>query len=195
MNRRRILNGLSWGACGAILVALLAMLDSYRRPLLEYGYGPERRHYFKATRERATELRDTGAYRVWPQEKWLLRGGWEAELSDGASPEALAFHRRARLVLPILVPEPLEIRLQVSPVPPEGQEAVPTELAYGVNEIELGRFVVAPGGAVLRIRVEPPMLHRGDNILYLYRVTRRSDPQPWLALRRIDARVVKNKTE
>jgi hypothetical protein len=42
---------------------------------------------------------------------------------------------------------------------------------------------------VLRFRVEPPVLYRGDNIIYLYRLTRRSDPEPWLALGWMNVRV------
>ena len=47
---------------------------------------------------------------------------------------------------------------------------------------------IVPGG-VLRFRVEPPGLYRGDNIIYLYRLTRRSDPGPWLALSSMNVRV------
>jgi hypothetical protein len=63
-----------------------------------------------------------------------------------------------------------------------------TELEYGLNGVALGRFVVPPEGGVLPFRVEPPLLYRGDNILYLYRITRRADPDPWLALTSMNVR-------
>ncbi len=192
MSRQRIAAVLSWGTCLVILLALLLGLDPYRRLRLEYGYGPERHRYFNATRERASELQREGAYRIRPEEKWPLRGGWEEELSDADSPEALAVHRRARLVLPVLVPEPLQIRLPLTPLPTLGEEVATIEVEYGVNGVEQGRFEVPPGGAVLKFRVEPPVLHRGDNILYLYRVTRRPDSSPWLAVGGINARVVRS---
>jgi len=64
----------------------------------------------------------------------------------------------------------------------------------GVVKLEvfpMGRswmLFVPPEGGVLRFRVEPPLLYRGDNILYLYRLTRRSDPEPWLALASVNVR-------
>ena len=91
-------------------------------------------------------------------------------------------------MLPVLHVEPLQVQLDVTPLPPPGQGAIATELEYGLNGVELGRFVVPPEGGVLRFRVEPPLLYRGDNILYLYRLTRRSDPEPWLALASVNVR-------
>ncbi|MGH9462789.1 MAG: hypothetical protein ACRD1X_16355 [Vicinamibacteria bacterium] len=179
MNRGRVVDGLCWGASVVILVALFVSLDGYVRPSLEGGWGHERRAYFNDTLRRAHELQDEGRYRIEPSEPWLLRGGWDEELSGG---KAIAGERRARLVLPVLRVEPLQIELDVMPLPPPGQEAMATELEYGLNGVELGRFVVSPEGGVLRFRGEPPVLYRGDNILYLYRLTRRSDPFPWLAL-------------
>ena len=183
----KLLDGLSWVASVAILVALFVGLDGYVRPSVDGGWGPERRRYFSGTLERAHELQDAGRYRIQPNDGWLLRGGWEEDLSDG---KALAVHRRARLVLPVLRAELLEIRLQVMPLSPEGQEdVIATELEYGLNGVELGRFVVPAEGGVVRFRVEPPGLYRGDNIIYLYRLTRRSDPGPWLALSWMNVRV------
>ena len=185
--RGKLLDGLSWGASAAILVALFVGLDGYVRPSVDGGWGPERRRYFSGSLERAHELQDAGRYRVPPNEGWLLRGGWEEDLSEG---KALAVHRRARLVLPVLRAEPLQIQLQVAPLAPRGQEeTIATELEYGLNGVELGRFTMPPDGGVLRFRVEPPGLYRGDNIVYLYRLTRRSDPGPWLALGSMNVRV------
>jgi hypothetical protein len=175
----RVVDALCWSASLVILVALFVGLDGYVRPSLEGGWGPERRHYFNETLRRAHELEDEGRYGVEPSEAWLLRGGWEEELSGA---KAIAGERRARLVLPVLRVKPLQIQLEVMPLPPPGQEATATELEYGLNGVELGRFVVPPEGGVLAFRVEPSLLYRGDNILYLYRLTRRSDPDPWLAL-------------
>lgn len=184
----KLVNGFAWALCVAILLALLVGLDGYLRPSLEGGWGPERRSYFSGTLARAHELQESGAYEIRPEESWLLRGGWEEEL---VGRRALAFHRRPRLVLPVLHPEPLQVELQVTPLPPRGQsEAVATELEYGLNGVTLGTFVVPAGGGILRFRVEPPTVHRGDNILYLYRLTQRSDPDPWLALASMNARVV-----
>ena len=187
MNRRKMVDGLSWGACLAILLAMLLGLDRYQRPSLDGGYGPERRRYFSGTLERARELQETGRYRVQPEERWLLRGGWDEKLTDGR--EALAVERRARLVLPVLVPDALAMRFQLMPVPPEGGDASTIELEYGINGVELGRFVAPADGGVLNFRIEPALLHRGDNIVYLYRVTRRSDPGPWLSLGWMNVRV------
>ena len=190
MNRQRVVSALSWGACLVILLALLLGLDRYRRPRLEYGSGPERHQYFHATRERARALQQEGAYRIRPEETWPWRGGWVEERSEEDFPEPIAVHRRARVVLPVLVPEPLKIQLPLTPLPSEGQEAAIIEVEYGVNGVKQGRFNVPPGGAVLKFRVEPSVLHRGDNILYLYRVTRRSDSSPWLAVGGLTARVI-----
>jgi len=185
---RKLVDGLCWGASVAVLVALFLGLDGYVRPPLEGGWGPERRQYFSGTLARAHQLQDDGRYEVRPEASWLLRGGWEDELIGG---RALAYHRRPRLVLPVLRPEPLEIQLGVTPLPPRGQqEAVATELEYGLNGVSLGTFVVPAGGGILRFRVDPPTVYRGDNILYLYRLTRRSDPDPWLALASMNVRAV-----
>ena len=194
MTRRSSAEVLSWGACLGILLALLVGLDPYRRPPMRYGYGPDRREYFSATINRARELHETGAYRVSPDDKWLLRGGWVDTPSNRQSRQARARERRVRLILPVFVPRPLQLRIRLEPLPPTEREAVPTELDYGVNGIPLGRFVVPPEGAVLKFRVEPSMLHRGDNIVYLYRVTRRGDSEPWLSLRWMSARVLANGT-
>ena len=192
MNRQGLAEWLSWGACFVILLALLAGLDPYRRLPLRYGYGPDRHEYFRATVARARELQETGAYRMQPNERWLLRGGWQDE--ESGSSEALAEQRRVRLVLPIFDPAPLHIRLRLERLPVEGREAVPTELEYGVNGIALGRFFVPPEGSVLKFQVEPSMLHRGDNIVFLYRVTRRGDADPWLSLGWMSARVLESGT-
>jgi len=188
MNRRKMVDVLSWGACLAILLAMLVGLDRYQRPSLDGGYGPDRRRYFSSTRERARELQEASRYRVQPEERWLLRGGWDEKLTDER--EALAVERRARLVLPVLVPDALAIRFQLTPVPAEGGDASAIELEYGINGVEIGRFVVPAEGGVLNFRIAPAQLHRGDNIVYLYRVTRRSDPGPWLSLGWMNVRVV-----
>src|SRR3990172_6758053 len=121
MNRRKMVDGLSWGACLAILLAMLLGLDRYQRPSLDGGYGPERRGYFSGTLE--------------------------------------------------------------------GADVFTMEIEYGINGVELGRFVAPAEGGVLNFRIEPALLHRGDNIVYLYRVTRRSDAGPWLSLGWMNVRV------
>jgi hypothetical protein len=60
------------------------------------------------------------------------------------------------------------------------------ELEYGVNRVAAGRAMVPPEGTTLIFRVSPSSLHRGDNIVYLYRTTRRPDPSPWLAVGNIE---------
>src|SRR3972149_109384 len=111
MNRRKMVDVLSGGACLAILLAMLVGLDRYQRPSLDGGYGPDRRRYFSSTRERARELQEVGRYRAQPEERWLLRGGGEEKLTDGR--EALAVERCARLVVPVLVPDALAMRFQL----------------------------------------------------------------------------------
>ena len=192
MIRERLVEWLSWSACAVILLALLIGLDPYRRPPMRYGYGPDRHEYFIATIARARELQETGAYRTRPNEKWLLRGGWADASSRRNSRQALAEQRRVRLILPVLDPKPVQIRLRLKPLPSKDGEPVPTELEYGVNGTALNRFVVPPEGAVLKFRVEPSMLHRGDNVIYLYRVTRRKDSLPWLSLGWMNARLLEN---
>ena len=190
MKRLGLADWLSWGASVILLLVLAFGLDSYRRPPLRYGYGPDRYQYFAATIERARELEETGTYRVAANQRWLLRGGWQDEELAGRG-QALAAERRVRLVLPVFEPTSLQLRLRLDLVPARGDPTLePIELEYGVNGLALGRFLVPPEGDVLKFRVEPSMLHRGDNIVYLYRLTRRRDASPWLSFRWLIARVL-----
>ncbi len=161
VNRKTVVEWLSWVACFGILLALVAGLDPYRRPPLRYGYGLDRHQYFRATIRRARELQDTGTYRVQPNENWLLRGGWADGPAARQSGLALAEQRRVRVILPVLVPESLQVRLRVESLPSPDREQEALEVEYGVG-MALGRFLVPPEGSVLKFQVEPSMLHRGD---------------------------------
>jgi hypothetical protein len=59
-------------------------------------------------------------------------------------------------------------------------------LELGVNGVSGGRFTVPPEGKVLTLRVVGSSLFRGDNVVYLYRITRRSDPGPWASMGKIE---------
>lgn len=186
MSRRSLPEYLSWGGCAVILLGLALGLDSYRRVPMEYGYGPERREYLLATLEKARELQERGSIHVTPDDRWHLLSGWQEELAPTVSPRALAVHRRVRFVLPILGPAFFVVRVDVRPVPPPGRESSELELELGVNGVAAGRHTVPPEGTVLTLRVGPPQLFRGDNVLFLYRISRRADPGPWLSVGRIE---------
>ena len=189
MSSQKLVEWLSWGACLGILLGLMVGLDPYRRLTMRYGYGPHRYEYLSNTLARAQELQETGAYRIRANERWLLRGGWQDDGSARLS-KAFAEQRRVRLVLPVFEPALLQVRLRLESLPGEGREAVPVELEYGVNGVALGRFLVPPEGDVLKFPIETSILHRGDNIVYLYRLTRRGDPSPWLSLSWMSARIL-----
>jgi hypothetical protein len=185
-NRRNVVEVVSWCACFFILAGLFLGLDSYKRVPIEYGYGPDRRAYLSATLETAGQLQESGSVELQPEDQWHLLGGWEDELTPAVPPRALAVHRRARFVLPVFQPDTYQIRIHVRPVPPPGRESWTLELELGVNGVSGGRFAVPPEGAVLTLRVVASSLFRGDNVAYLYRITRRSDPGPWASVGRID---------
>jgi hypothetical protein len=153
---------------------------------MEYGYGPHRREYLLSTREKARELRQRGSIQLKPDDRWHLLGGWHEELALTEPPRALAVHRRARFVLPVLEPDFFQVRVHVKPVPPPGHESWALELESGVNGVAGGRHTVPPDGTVLTLRVAPSSLFRGDNVVYLYRITRRADPGPWISVGRIE---------
>ena len=192
MNRKAVIGWVSWVTCFGVLSALAVGLDPYRRPPLRYGYGLDRHEYFRATRTKAEELQEAGSYRIGSNENWLLRGGWADGPAARRSGQALAEQRRVRLVLPVLTPGPVQVRLRVEHLPAEGRAEAPLEVEYGVNGIALGRSLVPPQGTVLKFRVESSTLHRGDNIIFLYRVTRRGDATPWLSLSWMSARVLQD---
>ncbi len=185
-NRRKVAEILSWCACIIILSGLFLGLDSYKRAPIEYGYGPDRREYLSSTLETAGQLQEQGTIELQPEDRWHLLDGWEDELSPAEPPRALAVHRRARFVLPVFQPDAYKIRIHVRPVPPPGRDSWPLELELGVNGVSGGRFTVPPEGALLTLRVVASSLFRGDNVVYLYRITRRSDPGPWASIGEIE---------
>ena len=185
-NRRDVPEILSWCVCIIILAGLFLGLDSYKRVAIEYGYGPDRREYLSSTRETAGQLQESGSIALQPEDQWHLLGGWEDELTPAVPPRALAVHRRARFVLPIYKPDTYQVRIHVRPVPPPGRKSWTLELELGVNGVAGGRFTVPPEGALLTLRVVASSLFRGDNVVYLYRITRRSDPGPWASVGKIE---------
>ncbi len=42
--------------------------------------------------------------------------------------------------------------------------------------------VALRGRRIVELEIPGPLVRRGDNIAFLYRVTRRAEPVPWLAL-------------
>jgi len=187
MNRRRALPEiLSWSGCIVILAGLVLGLDSYKRLPMEYGYGPHRRQYLLSTQEKARELQERGSIQLVPGDRWHLLSGWQDELTLTKPPRALAVHRRARFVLPVLEPEDFQVRVHVKPVPPPGHESRALELELGVSGAAGVRRTVPPDGKLLTLRTDRSSLHRGDNALFLYRISPRSDPGPWVSVGRIE---------
>jgi hypothetical protein len=169
-----------------ILGGLFLGLDPYQRVFIEYGYGPDRREFLSKTLDAAGELQESGSITLQPEDRWHLLDGWEDELTPAVEARALAVHRRARFVLPVFEPRAHQIRIHVRPIPPPGQEDWNLELEFGVNGISGGRYTVPPEGAMLTFRVVTSSLFRGDNVVYLYRITRRSDPGPWASVGKIE---------
>lgn len=186
MNPKRAFGRLAWVGCAGVLLALWLGLDPYQRVPLHHGYGPQRRHYFVTTLERARDLQKEGSYAIHPTEIWHRLSGWAEELSEGPSPRARAVHRRARWILPVLEPVPLLIRVELAAIPLVGRGQWPLVVEYGVNGASGGRITVPVEGTTLEFRVPASSLFRGDNVVYLYRETRRADPLPWLAVGRIE---------
>lgn len=169
-------DGLFWVLALAVLSALFFGLDSYRRQSFPYGYGPARRRLFNATLEKAQQLDASGSYQIAPQEAWHLLHGWH----DGDEGGARVRARRGILILPVAIARPLTVQIEARPLQESGKPPAPIEIEYGVNALSLGHDTIPAEGGYVRFKVESSQLFRGDNTIFLYRVTRRADPAPWL---------------
>jgi hypothetical protein len=175
---RRLRSGLGWIASAALAVGLYLGLDPYRRLGLEYGYGPERRAFFAETLRCARLLQEGKEISFSAHDHWHLVGEWSRP--EEGPPRTS--QRRARIVLPVL--EPVSIEVEIAAVPLLG----PVEVELGVNGAALTHAQITEGGAPLRFEVEGSMLFRGDNTIYVYRRSRISSPDPWIALRGVTFR-------
>lgn len=178
MKRRDLLDRVFWASNVAVLAGLFFGLDPYRREPLRYGYGPDRRAFFAATLEKAQELDRSGSFRIPAEASWHLLHGWE----EVGGARARLRSRRGILALPITVVRPLEVQIDLHPLPEGGGEPGAVEIEYGINGRPAGRETIPAKGGSLRFGVAPSQLFRGDNTIYLYRVTRRADPSPWLSV-------------
>lgn len=188
MKTRRGLGDVAgWVGCAVVLVALRAGLDSYRRVPLAYGYGPERRAFFAATRSAAAEYDREGRLGLVPEDRWFLLNGWQREALTAQDARALARERRARFIVPVFTPSGIHLRLDVTALPPPGASGFVLELEVGIDGKQLERFSV-PGSRIIEVTVPASEVFRGDNIIYLYRVTKRSEPGAWLELQAVSIR-------
>ncbi len=178
-----------WVGCAVVLVAIWAGLDGYRRVPLAYGYGPERRAFFAATRAAAEKTDREGSLGLVPEDRWFLLNGWERDALTADDARALAQERRARLVVPVFTPSGIDLRLDVAAIAPPGDPDWVLELEVGIDGKRLESFPVA-GSRVIEVRVPASEIFRGDNIIYFYRVTRRSDPGAWLELRAVQVQTM-----
>jgi hypothetical protein len=170
-----------------VLVAVWAGLDGYRRVPLSYGYGPERRAFFAATRAAAEEYDREGTLGLVPEDRWFLLNGWQGDALTAQDARALAQERRARLIVPVFTPSGINLRLDVTALPPPGASDWALELEVGIDGKRLERFSV-PGRRIIEVTVPASEVFRGDNVIYLYRVTKRSDPGAWLELQAVAIR-------
>ncbi len=171
-----------WIACVLVLLSLLAGLDRYRRPLLLRGYGPDRRVYFSETLQRAEELERDGGYRLGPEAKWHLLRGWDPKLeTEGARPKALADRRRAQVILPCFGATGLKVRMELIPLPETGNAPAPLVVELGANGETIAELALRRR-KIVELEIPSRLVRRGDNILFLYRVSRSAEPGPWLAL-------------
>ncbi|HXV61616.1 MAG TPA: hypothetical protein VEK15_13040 [Vicinamibacteria bacterium] len=177
----------SWLGCGVVLVMLWTGLDPYRRPPIEGAYGPHLRHYYASSLAKAEELEDAGSYQLVPEDSWHLLSGWEETPTRSNPPRALARPRRVRLLVPVARAQPITIRLDIRVIPEANQEPEPIVVEFGLNGVSAGRAQVSGGrNTVLSFEVPEPTVYRGDNIVFLYRVTRRAESSPWLSLGTVD---------
>ncbi|HSF17593.1 MAG TPA: hypothetical protein VLK65_18765 [Vicinamibacteria bacterium] len=177
----------SWLGCGVVLITLWTGLDPYRRPPIEGAYGPHLRNYYAASLAKAEELEHARAYELVPEDSWHLLSGWEETLSTSSPPRALGTQRRVQLLVPVARPQPITIRLDIRSVPEANKEPEPIVVEFGLNGVSAGRVQVSGGRAtVLSFDVPEPAVYRGDNVVFLYRVTRRAESSPWLSLGTVD---------
>ena len=167
-----------WCASVLVLLGLHFGLDRYRRLPLAYGYGPDRREFFETTLARASELEEKGLYPISGEERWDLVGDWLPAEGERAK----TAQRRAVIVVPVLTPRALELELELLVLPEAGAPAAGATVEYGVNGAVLDQVWLPPEGASIRVDVPAARLFRGDNTVYFYRESRRSDPGPWLSL-------------
>lgn len=174
---------LFWVASVLVLLSLFIGLDHYRRPFLLRGYGPDRRAYFAETLRRAEELETDGGYRLEPEAKWHLLRGWDPELGiEGARPKALAARRRAQVVLPCFGATGLRVRMELIPLPASGDApGAPLVVELGANGETIAE-VALRRRKIVELEIPSTVVRRGDNIAFLYRVSRWAGPGPWLAL-------------
>ena len=170
-----------------VLAAVWAGLDGYRRVPLSYGYAPERRAFFAATLAAAGELDRGATLGLVPEDRWFLLNGWQQNHMTVQAPRALAQQRRAQLIVPIFTPSEVLLTLDVTALPPPGVSDWVLELEVGIEGKRLERFSV-PGRQLIEVTVPSSEVIRGDNIIYLYRVTRRSEPGAWLELQAVSIR-------
>jgi hypothetical protein len=172
-------NRFFWVSSVIVLSALAVGLDHYRRPPLLRGYGPDRRVYFTETLGKAEDLRRNGRYRIEPEAKWHLFRGWGEELQFGA------IRRRAQVIFPSFGATALKVKMELIPLPSAGGTPERLMVELGVNG-ETITEVALRGREVVEIEVPSKLVHRGDNIAFLYRVTRRVEPGPWVALGNVE---------
>ena len=187
MSFSRLSDALAWGACCAVILVLFVGLDSYRRQPLLYGYGPDRRELFAITRVRASQLEQSGGYRIETEERWHRFMGFEKK--EGGAARIAA--RRGIVLLPVAVPRSLEVEIRAKPLAEAAKPAASVEVDYGVNGKTLGRSVIPAEGGILGFQIPATELFIGDNTLFLYRVTPRADPSPWLKLGSIRVRALR----
>lgn len=181
---RALWDAAGWVGCAIVLVAVWASLDGYRRVPLSYGYGPERRTFFAATLAAAEAIDREGRLGLVPKDRWFLLNGWERDALAANDARALAQERRTRLIVPVFTPSGMQLRLDVTALPPPGDSDSVLELEVGINGKRLERFSVQ-GSRIIEVTVPAFEVFRGDNIIHIYRVTRRSDPGAWLELRAV----------
>lgn len=175
-------DGFFWIASVFVLTALVVGLDHYRRPPLLRGSGPERRVYFTETLRRAEELRKEGRYRVEPEAKWHLFRGWAEQLEPVEGQlTARAVRRRTQVILPAFGSTALKVRVELIPLPVTRNGPQPLRIELGANG-ETITEVTLQRRKVLELEIPGALVHRGDNILFLYRVRRSDESIAWVAL-------------
>jgi hypothetical protein len=172
----------------ALLAAPLILLDRYRRadlraigdaPLLlatcrgtlraaervEEGHAVAFDLSARPFREEQPALYQLGRIR------WYLLSGWGPTAHKRVGPVRL-HGEQARLLIPSLTPQALEVSLRLD---------APTamRLEASLNGRPLQALVVGPGSSTARLRIGPDLLFRGDNVLGLA-IADCDDPAPRL---------------
>ena len=111
--------------------------------------------------------------------RWYLHSGWGSGAHKRAGPVRL-HGERAKLLVPSLTPEALEVSVRL-----DAPKAM--RLEASVNGRPLEPLLVGPEPSTTRLRIPPELLFRGDNVLGLA-MPDRGDPAPRLhgfAFRRV----------